>query len=87
MVKRLLIVGLWTGIALFGGQSVYAQTAQKTDPVGVNEAKASAILGEGVIRFELPLTSPSVAGERAVAWLLSPTGASSGERLRSVARR
>jgi hypothetical protein len=79
MTNRLLVVGLWTGLALFGGQNVSARIAPKTEPIAVNEATARAILGEGSIRFELPLTSPSVAGERATAWLLSPAGASSGE--------
>jgi hypothetical protein len=79
MTKRLLIAGLWTGLALFGGQAVSAQTALKTAPIAVNEARARAILGDSSIRFELPLSSPAVTGERATAWMLSPVGASSGE--------
>jgi hypothetical protein len=85
MTNRLHIVGLWAGLALLGSQTVCAQTEMKTEPTAVNEAKARAILAEGSIRFELPLTSPAVAGEHVIAWLLSPTGASSGEN--SVALR
>jgi alpha-D-ribose 1-methylphosphonate 5-triphosphate synthase subunit PhnH len=85
MTNRLLAVGLWTGLAIISGQTVSAQTTMKTESAAVNEARARAILGEGTIRFELPLTSPSVAGERAAAWLLSPASASSGES--SVAMR
>ncbi|MGA3159863.1 MAG: alpha-2-macroglobulin family protein [Terracidiphilus sp.] len=79
MTNRLLAVGLWTGLALLSGQSVPAQTTLKTAPIAVNESRARAILAEGTIRFELPLTSPAVTGERAVAWLLSPAGESSSE--------
>jgi hypothetical protein len=79
MTNRLLAVGLWAGLALLGGQAVAAQSALKTEAIGVNEARSRAILGEGSIRFELPLISPAVARERAVAWLLSPSSASSGE--------
>jgi hypothetical protein len=79
MTNRMLAVGLWAGLALAGGQAVSAQTTPKTDSVGVNEARARAIMGEGSIRFELPLTGPAVAGEHAVAWLLSPAGVASGE--------
>jgi hypothetical protein len=79
MRNRLLFVGLWTGLALLGGQVVPAQTAFKLEPIAVNEAKARAVLAEGSIRFSLPLNAPAGAGERAVAWLLSPEGAAGGE--------
>ena len=79
MTNRLLVAGLWAGLALVGGQAVSAQTTLKAESFGVNEARARAILGEGSIRFELPLSSPAVAGERAVAWLLSPANVASGE--------
>ena len=79
MKNRLLFVGLWTGLALLGGQFVAAQTAFKAEPIAVNEAKARAVLAEDSIRFNLPLNAPAGAGERAVAWLLSPEGAAGGE--------
>ena len=47
MKNRLLLVVLWTGLALLGGQTVCAQTALRTEPAVVNEARARAILGEG----------------------------------------
>ncbi|MGD0789656.1 MAG: hypothetical protein ABR898_16905, partial [Terracidiphilus sp.] len=76
---RLLAVGFWAALALFGGQAVPAQTARKAESIAVNELKARAVLAEGSIRFVLPLNAPAGAGERAVAWLLSPEGAASGE--------
>jgi len=79
MKNRLLLVVLWTGLALLGGQTVCAQTALRTEPAVVNEARARAILGEGSIRFELPLTGTAAAGEHVIAWLLSPASTSSGE--------
>lgn len=79
MTNRLLVVGLWAGLALVGGRAVCAQTALKNDSIAVNEARARAVLAENSIRFEMPLISPSVAGEHVTAWLLSPAGTSSGE--------
>jgi hypothetical protein len=71
--------GIMILLAVFGGQTVFTQSTPKAGPVTVNEAKAHAVLAEESICFELPLTAPAVAGERAVAWLLSPTGKRSGE--------
>jgi len=79
MTNRLLIVGLWAGLALLGGQTVSSQTELKTEPTAVNEARARAILCEGSIRIELPLTGPSVADEHVIAWLLSPKRTTSSE--------
>jgi alpha-D-ribose 1-methylphosphonate 5-triphosphate synthase subunit PhnH len=79
MKNQLLFVGLWTGLALLGGQIAAAQTAFKAEPIAVSEAKARAVLAEGSIRLELPFSAPAGAGERAVAWLLSPEGAAGGE--------
>ncbi|MGD0860180.1 MAG: alpha-2-macroglobulin family protein [Terracidiphilus sp.] len=76
---RLLAVGFWAALALFGGQAVPAQTALKAESIAVNELNAHAILAEGSIRFVLPLKAPSAAGGRAVAWLLSPEGAEWGK--------
>ena len=47
--------------------------------ISVNEVTARAVLAQDGIHCKLPLTVPAVAGERAVAWLLSPSGIASGE--------
>jgi hypothetical protein len=79
MTNRLLAAGFWIGLAFFSVHAVTAQTSPNAGPAAVNEAKASAALAQDSIRFELPLIAPAIAGERAVAWLLSPEGKSSGE--------
>jgi hypothetical protein len=75
MKNRLLTLGLLAAHALSGGHALFAQAA----PIAVNAAGPRAILVENAIRFELPLARPAVAGERAVAWLLSPSNKQSGE--------
>ena len=79
MNNRSLVIGLWVGLALFGSQAGFAQTALKAEPITVNEAKVRAVLAENSIRIELPLNAQARAGERAVVWLLSPEGIASGE--------
>jgi hypothetical protein len=85
MTNRLLAAGFWIGLAFFGGHAVTAQTSSNAASTVVDEAKARATLVGDSIRFQLPLTTPAVAGERAVVWLLSPLNAVSSET--SVARR
>src|ERR1017187_9560837 len=79
MKNLFLAAGFAIGLAVSGGQVVSSQGATKVGSIAVNEAKARAILADGSIRFDLPLTGPAVAGERLVAWLLSPIDAVSGE--------
>jgi hypothetical protein len=79
MKNLFLTAGFVIGLAVSGGQVVSSQGATKVGSIVVNEARARAILADGSIRFELPLTGPAVAGERLVAWLLSPMDAVSGE--------
>jgi hypothetical protein len=79
MIRRLIAFCLFAGIALFGGMDALPQTPGGASRAIVDEAKARAILAEESIRFELPLDAPAGDRERAVAWLLSPTGSPSGE--------
>jgi hypothetical protein len=80
MKNRLLALGLSAGLALLACHGVLAQSAPKTQPIATNAPRPRAILAQNnSIRFELPLTRPAVAGERAVAWLLFPDGFAWGE--------
>jgi hypothetical protein len=79
MTNRLLVAGFWIGLAFFGVHAVTAQTSPNASHAAVIESQARAVLAQDSIRFELPLAARAVAGERAIAWLLSSKNKPSGE--------
>jgi hypothetical protein len=86
MRQLLFSVGVCAGLAVACLQVAVAQTAANSGSTAVNEAKARAVLAQDSIRCELPLTGPAIDGERAVAWLLSPTGTATSENSVALSR-
>jgi hypothetical protein len=79
MIGRLMVAGWFAGFALAGCVEIPGQTPDAAASVAVFESKASALLKLDAIQVQLPLSVPAAEGERAIAWLLSPSGARSGE--------
>ena len=80
MMNRLLVAGFWIGLAFSGVFAAVAQTSRHATSKLADESGARATLAVDSVRLELPLNGQAVAGERAVAWFLSPKGMPSGER-------